>query len=122
MRRLLHFTRLEGGQPERDEEKSKGVLVGARRGGLGGVNRRILEGLCRVVEGLCSVVEGLCRGGNEAKLLILCGPVGFLPARRGKVAGSEKNRTFCANEGTGHIAASTTILPFSVEIQCQVGR
>jgi hypothetical protein len=54
-------------------EKPKGVLLGARIGGLEGVNRQIVEGLCSVVEGLYGIVEGLCRiveglyrGGNEA--------------------------------------------------------
>jgi hypothetical protein len=65
---LLHFTGLEGGISGEREEKPKGGFRG-RRGGLGGVNRRIVEGLYgivdglyEIVEGLCGIVEGLCKG------------------------------------------------------------
>jgi hypothetical protein len=40
---LLHFTRLEGGIGRESEEKPKGEDFGARAGGLGGVNRQMVE-------------------------------------------------------------------------------
>jgi hypothetical protein len=81
----------------------------------------MVEGLCSVIEGLCSAVEGLCKGRKFDKLLILIGSVGFSSAKPRKICRLlAKNRTYCANEGTGRIAASITILPFSTEIQCRV--
>ena len=81
---LLHFTGMEDGIGRRGRGKAKGVGFWARRGGLGGVNRRIVEGLCGLIEGLCGLVEGLCKGRKRGKLLILHGPRGFLPAETAK--------------------------------------
>ena len=95
-----------------ERKRAVGVAVAAK----------IVEGLCRIVEGLCRIVEGFCLDRKLAKLLILIGPAGFSFVKPRKSCRLfAKNRMYCANEGTGRIAASTTILPFSAEIQCQAG-
>ena len=91
-----------------ERKRAVGVAVAAK----------IVEGLRSIVEGLCRIVEGLCLDGKVAKLLILIGPVGFSFAKpREKLPVVRKNPTYCANGGTGRIAASITILSFSAEIQ-----